>query len=106
MPSPIGSRQFRERIVGRTISGVIARPGRDGEPPVVMLLRFEDGGVVEFVSPRSDRLLKDALTVGQSELAGWSEGDCAHSGAQLPLDGLFAAPTGPGTALGVGTGRA
>jgi len=55
------SRAVRDRIVGRCISGVIARPGRDGEPPMVMMLQFEDGGVLEFVSPRSDRILKGAI---------------------------------------------
>lgn len=55
------SRALRERIVGRTISGVVARPGRGGEPPMVMMLQFEDGEVVEFVSPRSDAVLRDAL---------------------------------------------
>jgi hypothetical protein len=55
------SRALRERIVGRTISGVVARPGRGDEPPMVMMLQFEDGEVVEFVSPRSDAVLRDAL---------------------------------------------
>ncbi|GEM_PF-2135614 len=101
MPVPVGSRQFRERIIGRTISGVIARPGRDGEPPVVMMLRFEDGGVVEFVSPRSDRLLKDAVDQSLAGLPEWQAMGGLEAGAQLPLDGLFrcsstaAAATGP-----------
>lgn len=55
------SRAVREQIVGKCISGVIARPGRKGEPPMVMMLQFEDGSVVEFVSPRSDRILKGAI---------------------------------------------
>lgn len=55
------SRAVRNEIVGKCISGVIARPGRNGEPPMVMMLQFEDGSVVEFVSPRSDRVLKDAI---------------------------------------------
>lgn len=100
MPSPTGSRQFRERIVGRTISGVIARPGRDGEPPVVMMLRFEDGGVVEFVSPRSDRLLKDALDQTLSGLPDWWEISGLETGAQLSLDGMFPC----GSNLGGGSG--
>lgn len=56
------SRAVRNEIVGKCISGVIARPGRNGEPPMVMMLQFEDGSVLEFVSPRSDRVLKDAIT--------------------------------------------
>lgn len=55
------SRAVREQIVGKSISGVIARPGREGEPPMVMMLQFEDGSVLEFVSPRSDRILKGAI---------------------------------------------
>ena len=55
------SRAVRNEIVGKCISGVIARPGRNGEPPMVMMLQFDDGSVVEFVSPRSDRLLKSAI---------------------------------------------
>jgi len=55
------SREFRDEIVGKRVSGVIARPGRRGEPPVVMMMRFDDGSVVEFVSPRSDRLLRRAV---------------------------------------------
>ena len=57
----LSSRAVRERMVGKCISGVIARPGRNGEPPMVMMLQFDDGSVVEFVSPRSDRLLKSAF---------------------------------------------
>lgn len=55
------SRAVRNEIVGKCISGVIARPGINGEPPMVMMLQFEDGSVVEFVSPRSDRVLKSAI---------------------------------------------
>ena len=96
-----GSRRFREQIVGRTISGVIARPGRDGEPPLVLMLRFEDGGVVEFVSPRSDLLIKEALQFdGQT-----ASGLCQTGVQQLPLAGLFGAGASEpsGLALGLGT---
>lgn len=55
------SRAVRDQIVGKCISGVIARPGRKGEPPMVMMMQFDDGSVIEFVSPRSDRLLKSAI---------------------------------------------
>lgn len=64
----LGSIEFRDEIVGKRISGVIARPGRSGQPPVVLMLRFDDGSVVEFVSPRSDRLLRKSLGCsGRSE---------------------------------------
>lgn len=55
------SRAVRDQIVGKCIRGVIARPGRGGEPPTVMMLQFDDGSVFEFVSPRSDRILKHAI---------------------------------------------
>lgn len=61
------SRRVRDQIVGKCISGVIARPGRKGEPPVVMMLQFDDGSVLEFVSPRSDRLLRNALARTSAE---------------------------------------
>ncbi len=57
----MSSIEFRDEIVGKRISGVIARPGRNGQPPVVLMLSFDDGSVVEFVSPRSDRLLRGSL---------------------------------------------
>lgn len=55
------SRAVRNQIVGKCISGVIARPGRKGEPPMVMMMQFDDGSVIEFVSPRSDRVLSEAI---------------------------------------------
>lgn len=61
MSTETSSREFRKQIVGKRISGVIARPGQSGQPPVVLMLRFDDGSVVEFLSPRSDRLLRRAL---------------------------------------------
>ncbi len=90
MSTSMNSRQFRQEIVGKRISGVIARPGRNGEPPVVMMLHFEDGSVVEFVSPRSDRLLKRA--VAESQNGGLGDGSLSgpEDAMQLPLNGLAA----------------
>ena len=70
------SRAVRNEIVGRCISGVIARPGRNGEPPMVMMLQFDDGSVVEFVSPRSDRVLKQAIEQTRRQ--------SRHSAAECP----------------------
>lgn len=85
MTAGTSSRELKEQIVGKRISGVIARPGRRGEPPMVLMLRFEDGSVVEFVSPRSDRILRQALAAnsGGSKAAETSVN-------QLPLQGLAA----------------
>lgn len=81
MKTEMGSREFRDEIVGKRISSVVARPGRAGQPPVVLMLYFDDGSVVEFVSPRSDQLLKRAL----SPTASRSDGMAALDGGQLEL---------------------
>jgi len=78
--TPRGSRRFRDQVVGKRISGVITRPGRNGEPPVVLMLRFDDGSVVEFVSPRSDRLLREIATAPEASV----------EAQQLSLAGLAA----------------
>ncbi len=75
------SREVRDRLVGQTIRGVIARPGRSGEPAVVMMLQFDDGTAVEFVSPRSDRVLREAVRASRRRA-----GQGAHAGPdQLAL---------------------
>jgi len=70
----LSSRAVRERMVGKCISGVIARPGRNGEPPMVMMMQFDDGSVLEFVSPRSDRVLRTAIRQTRSRQSGPSTG--------------------------------
>jgi hypothetical protein len=90
MKTEIGSREFRDEIVGKRITGVVARPGRAGQPPVVLMLHFDDGSVVEFVSPRSDRLLKRAVT----QTAVGADGLVGLESAQLELMPMTQA--GPG----------
>jgi hypothetical protein len=65
------SRQFRDQIVGKRITRVVASPGRSGRPPQVLMMHFDDGSVVEFVSPRSDRILKQALGGGSGGPSGY-----------------------------------
>lgn len=90
MTSRTSSRQFREDIVGKTISGVIARPGCNGEPPVVLMLRFDDGSVVEFVSPRSDRLLRQATRAARADHRKPHQARTgAEAAGQLSLEGLM-----------------
>ncbi len=60
------SRNVREQMIGKCIESVIARPGRAGEPPMVMMMQFDDGSVLEFVSPRSDRVLRQALRTSET----------------------------------------
>jgi len=90
-PNDISSREFRDRIVGKTICSVVARPGKNGQPPVVLMMQFEDGSVVEFVSPRSDRLLRKSLNerlTGEGVLSAESANDGnSFELAQLPLPG-------------------
>ena len=54
--------EFREQIVGKRIAAVVAKPGRDGQPPQVLMMQFDDGSVVEWISPRSDAVLRRALS--------------------------------------------
>ena len=44
-------------LVGKTISGIVATPGKDGEPHRIWMLQFSDGTHVEFVSPTARRRL-------------------------------------------------
>lgn len=59
----ISTRSFRDQIVGKTIQAVVAKPGRAGQPPMVLMMQFDDGTVVEWVSPRSDAILRRALSI-------------------------------------------
>jgi len=89
MSQNTGSREFRDRIVGKTISSVVAKPGRNGQPPIVLMMQFDDGSVVEFVSPRSDRLLRRSLHAMSSDGMENAESRSLEL-IQLPLDGLGA----------------
>ena len=83
---PLSPRALRDEMVGKTIAGVIARPGGAGEPPVVLMMRFDDGSVIELVSPRSDRLLKRSLRCSRAKPAAVEAG---WTSQQLSFDGLF-----------------
>ena len=45
------------QLVGKTITGVVATPGRDNDPRRIWMLQFSDGSHVEFVSPTARRRL-------------------------------------------------
>jgi len=45
------------QLVGKTITGVVATPGKDHEPRRIWMLQFSDGTHVEFVSPTARRRL-------------------------------------------------
>ena len=59
---PSSPSEFRDQIVGKRIEAVVAKPGKDGQPPMVLMMQFDDGSVVEWVSPRSDTVLRRALS--------------------------------------------
>ncbi len=44
-------------LLGKTITGVVATPGRDELPHRIWMLQFSDGSHVEFVSPTARRHL-------------------------------------------------
>jgi len=45
------------QLIGKTISGVVATPGKDNDPRRIWMLQFSDGTHVEFVSPSARRRL-------------------------------------------------
>ena len=45
------------QLVGKTISGIVATPGKDNDPHRIWMLQFSDGTHVEFVSPTARRRL-------------------------------------------------
>ena len=45
------------QLVGKTITGVVATPGKDNDPHRIWMLQFSDGTHVEFVSPTARRRL-------------------------------------------------
>ena len=45
------------QLVGKTITGVVATPGKDKDPRRIWMLQFSDGTHVEFVSPSARRRL-------------------------------------------------
>ena len=44
-------------LVGKTITGVVATPGKADSPHRIWMLQFSDGSHVEFVSPTARRRL-------------------------------------------------
>ena len=44
----------KQALLGKTITGVIARPGKDGMPELLMLA-LEDGSYMQFVMPNKNR---------------------------------------------------
>ena len=55
------------QLVGKTITGVVATPGKENDPRRIWMLQFSDGTHVEFVSPSSRRRL-NRLTGGHQRV--------------------------------------
>jgi hypothetical protein len=45
------------QLVGKTITGIVASPGKGSDPHNIWMLQFSDGTHVEFVSPTARRRL-------------------------------------------------
>jgi hypothetical protein len=45
------------QLVGKTITGIVANPGKGSDPHKIWMLQFSDGTHVEFVSPTARRRL-------------------------------------------------
>ena len=45
------------QLVGKTITGIVATPGKGSDPHKIWVLQFSDGSHVEFVSPTARRRL-------------------------------------------------
>jgi hypothetical protein len=45
------------QLVGKTITGIVATPGKGRDPHKIWMLQFSDGSHVEFVSPTARRRL-------------------------------------------------
>ena len=61
------------QLVGKTITGVVATPGKDNDPHRIWMLQFSDGTHVEFVSPSARRRLNRVTGGHQRLMDGYAE---------------------------------
>lgn len=61
------------QLLGKTISGVVATPGKDNDPHRIWMLQFSDGTHVEFVSPSARRRLNRVTGGHQRLMDGYAE---------------------------------
>jgi hypothetical protein len=62
------------QLLGKTITGVVATPGKDNDPHRIWMLQFSDGSHVEFVSPTARRRLIKATGGHNRALNTYSKG--------------------------------
>ena len=61
------------QLVGKTITGVVATPGKGNDPHRIWMLQFSDGTHVEFVSPSARRRLNKATGGHQRVLESFAQ---------------------------------
>ena len=61
------------QLVGKTITGVVATPGKDNDPLRIWMLQFSDGTHVEFVSPSARRRLNKVTGGHQRVMDAYAE---------------------------------
>ena len=77
-----------QSIIGKTITGIIARPGPGGQDEVVMF-QFSDGSLFEVVSPKTRRELRKVGRQQANRPHDAQEGDNALRQMTIfPVDGI------------------
>ncbi len=69
------------QLVGKTITGVVATPGKDSNPHRIWMLQFSDGTHVEFVSPSARRRLNRVTGGHQRSLENIAQPDKSRANA-------------------------
>jgi len=60
-------------LVGKTITSVVATPGKNNDPHRIWMLQFSDGTHVEFVSPSARRRLNKVTGGHQRVMSAYGE---------------------------------
>jgi hypothetical protein len=63
------------QLVGKTITGIVATPGKDNDPHRIWMLQFSDGSHVEFVSPSARRRLNRVTGGHKRTINAFSQAD-------------------------------
>ena len=75
-----------QSIIGKTITGVIARPGPAGRDEVLMF-QFSDGSFFEVVSPRARRQLRSMARQASQQRSGQEDDPQLEQMSIFPVDG-------------------
>ena len=74
----------KQALLGKTITGVISRPGKNGVPELLMLA-LEDGSYMQFVVPSKNRRSQRKTSSYQSPPHTVDLGTVSAPEQQLPL---------------------